>query len=71
MPNRVTIDQRLEVVAQKARLGDWEADTISGQNHQQALVSLVERKSKLTQLAKVARNTAELVGRANAQPRHH
>ncbi|MCA1628708.1 MAG: IS30 family transposase [Acidobacteria bacterium] len=64
IPNRVTIDQRPEVVAQKARLGDWEADTIIGQNHQQALVSMVERKSKLTRLAKVARNTAELVGHA-------
>jgi IS30 family transposase len=64
IPNRVLIDQRPEVVAQKARLGDWEADTIIGSQHQQAIVSLVERKSKLTRLAKVARNTAGLVAQA-------
>jgi len=61
IPHRVLIDQRPEVVAQKARLGDWEADTIIGRNHQAAIVSLVERQSKLTRLAKVARNTAQLV----------
>ncbi len=64
IPHRVLIDQRPQVVEQKARLGDWEADTIIGQRHQQAIVSLVERKSKLTRLAKVARNTAELVAQA-------
>src|SRR5215210_307508 len=42
--NRVLIDQRPQVVERKARLGDWEADTIG--NHQAAIVSLVERKSK-------------------------
>ena len=64
IPHRVLIDQRPEVVEQKARLGDWEADTIIGRNHQAAIVSLVERQSKLTRLKKVARNTAELVAHA-------
>jgi len=64
IPNRVLIDQRPEAVEQKARLGDWEADTIIGRNHQAAIVSLVERKSKLTRLAKIVRNTAELVTQA-------
>ncbi len=64
IPNRVLIDQRPEVVEQKARLGDWEADTIIGGQHKAAIVSLVERKSKLTRLAKVARNTAGLVTQA-------
>jgi IS30 family transposase len=64
IPNRVLIDQRPQVVQQKARLGDWEADTIIGRKHRAALVSLVERKSKFTCLAKVGRNTAELVTQA-------
>ena len=64
IPNRVTIDQRPAVVEQKARLGDWEADTIIGRHHKEAIVSLTERKSKLTCLAKVVRNTAELVTQA-------
>lgn len=61
LPNRKSIDQRPAVVATKARLGDWEADTIIGKNHQQAIVSLVERRSKLTVLAKIERNTEAAV----------
>lgn len=64
IPNRVLIDQRPQVVAQKARFGDWEADTIIGRQHTAAIVSLVERKSKLTRLAHVTHNTAELVTQA-------
>ncbi len=64
IPHRVLIDQRPQAVAEKARFGDWEADTIIGRNHQAAIVSLVERKSKLTCLTKVTRKTAELVTQA-------
>jgi IS30 family transposase len=64
IPNRVLIDQRPAVVEHKGRAGDWEADTIIGRHHQAAMVSLVERRSKLTRLAKVARNTAALVTQA-------
>ena len=64
LPNRRSIDQRPAIVESKARRGDWEADTIIGQNHREAIVSLVDRKSKLTRLAKVTRNTAELVAHA-------
>ena len=66
----MTIDQRPQVVAQKARLGDWEADTIIGRQHTEAIVSLVERKSKLTRLAHVTRNTAELVTQAVSAQLH-
>ena len=62
--NRKSIDQRPLIVANKERLGDWEADTIIGKNHQQAIVSLVERQSKLTLLAKVERNTEAAVKQA-------
>jgi IS30 family transposase len=61
IPNRKSIDQRPSIVATKERLGDWEVDTIIGKNHQQAIVSLVERQSKLTRLAKVERKTEEAV----------
>ncbi|HYE65335.1 MAG TPA: IS30 family transposase [Pyrinomonadaceae bacterium] len=40
------------------------ADTIIGRHHKEAVVSLSERKSKLTRLAKVVRKTAELVTQA-------
>lgn len=61
IPNRVSIDARPAVVAQKTRLGDWEADTMIGKHHQGALVSIVERKSQWTCLNRVPHKTADLV----------
>lgn len=61
IPNRVGIECRPAVVEAKTRVGDWEADTVIGKNHVQAIVSLVERKSKYTLLHKVERKTATLV----------
>jgi IS30 family transposase len=61
---RRSISERPQVVAEKRRIGDWEADTIIGQHRQQAIVSVVERKSKLCLLKKVARHTAVAVEQA-------
>lgn len=44
--NRVSIDDRPEIVEQKVRIGDWEGDTVIGKNHQGVLVTLAERKSR-------------------------
>jgi IS30 family transposase len=51
------------VVERKKRFGDWEADTIIGRSQQGALVSLVERKSKLLRLGLVEQNKAGVVTR--------
>jgi IS30 family transposase len=59
--NRVGIENRPEIVERKIRIGDWEGDTVIGKNHQGALVTLVDRKSKLTLIGKVDRYTAEAV----------
>jgi transposase, IS30 family len=59
--DRVDIDQRPTIVETRTRVGDWEGDTIVGKNHQGALVSLVDRTSRFTRLAKVSRSTAEQV----------
>jgi IS30 family transposase len=61
IPNRVGIEQRPSVVESKARIGDWEADTIIGAQHQGALMSLVDRASKLTILKKLTSKTASEV----------
>jgi len=58
IPKRRMIDTRPAEVAAKSRLGDWEADTIIGKRHQQAIVSLVERKTKYCLLAKIPQKTA-------------
>ena len=58
IPNRIDIDQRPLIVEEKSRIGDWEIDTIIGKNHKGAIVSMVDRHSKFTMLAKVSRKTA-------------
>jgi transposase, IS30 family len=64
IPNRVDIDQRPAIVEKKSRIGDWELDSIIGAEHSGAVVSMVERASKLTKLAKVSRKTSTEVGSA-------
>jgi len=62
--NRVSIDERPAIVAEKTRIGDWEIDTVIGQNHQGALVTIVDRVSKFTLIKKVASKHAEIVSEA-------
>jgi len=62
--NRVSIDERPAIVADKTRLGDWEIDTVIGQNHQGALVTIVDRVSKFTLIKKVDSKQAEVVTEA-------
>lgn len=64
LTNRTSIDDRPCIVDSRSRLGDWELDTIIGKGHKQAIVSLTERKSKLSLIAKVPRKTADLVAKA-------
>jgi IS30 family transposase len=63
IPNRLSIEQRPAVVEKRSRIGDWEADTVIGKNHKQAIVRLVERKSGYTLIRKVERRTADVVSR--------
>ncbi|MBA7583477.1 IS30 family transposase ISPlu1 [subsurface metagenome] len=58
IPNRVDIDQRPAIVEEKTRIGDWEADLVSGTRHRGFLVTLVERKSKYTLIGHVKQKIA-------------
>ncbi len=62
--NRISIDERPEMVEQKTRLGDWEIDTVIGQNHQGTLVTIVDRVSKFTLIKKVDSKHADVVTEA-------
>ena len=64
LPNRVSIEERPQLVEQRQRLGDWEVDTLVGKGHRGALVSLVERKSRYTLLQPVTQRLANLVADA-------
>lgn len=57
--NRTMIDERPKLVDEKNRIGDWEIDTIIGKNHKQAVLSVVERVSKLTLLKKLEAKASE------------
>lgn len=50
IPDRVGIENRPKIVELKERVGDWEGDTIVGKDHRGAIVSMVERKTKLLRL---------------------
>ena len=50
----VSIQGRPRVINRRCRYGDWEGDTIVGQGRRNALLTLVERKSGYTQMAKVS-----------------
>lgn len=65
--NRTSIDERPTIVDDKSRLGDWEIDTVIGKNHQGALVTIVERKSKFTLIKKVATRQAKVVTDATVE----
>jgi IS30 family transposase len=64
LKNRVSIDERPAIVDTRQRLGDWEVDTIIGKGHRHAIVSLSDRKSRLSLLKKIDRKTAEAVADA-------
>ena len=52
--NRVSIDERPKIVDKKQRVGDWEGDTIIGKQQQKAIVTLVDRASKMVLIGPVA-----------------
>lgn len=51
--NRVSIDLRPEIVNLKKRFGDWEIDTIVGENNKGAIVTMVERTTAFMMMEKL------------------
>jgi IS30 family transposase len=62
--NRISIDRRPKIVERKARVGDWEIDTVIGAHHKGALVTIVDRKSKFALIKKVDSKHADIVTQA-------
>ena len=61
---RVGIEQRPKVVDLKSRIGDIEGDTMMGKNHQGAIVTLVDRKSRYTFARQVNFKKSDLLAQA-------
>lgn len=64
IPNRIGIENRPIEVALKQRVGDFEGDTIVGVSHRGAIVSLVDRKTKLTKLRLISGAKADETAQA-------
>ena len=58
---RISIDERPDVVNQRSRIGDWEADTVIGKQGGAVLVTLVERKTRWSTIGKAPNRTAQEV----------
>jgi transposase, IS30 family len=61
LTGRRSIEERPAIVDDRSRIGDWEVDTLIGKQHQQAIVTLTERKSRFALLGKVSKRSAEQV----------
>lgn len=61
IPDRFEISERPTVVDEKSRIVDWEVDTIIGSQHQGALLTIVDRASKLTLIRNLFDKTASSV----------
>lgn len=56
------IDERPMIAAERGRIGDMEIDTIVGKSrHQAAIITIVDRRSRLLRMRKVVRRTAPIV----------
>lgn len=63
IPNRVSIHERPNVVAEKARVGDWKGDSVI-YSHKHAINTVNERLSGLVAFTKLAQKTAYLTAEA-------
>ena len=61
LKDRVSIDDRPSIVDLKTRIGDWEADTVTGLQAGPRLVTLVERKTRFTLIGLAKNKSAEAV----------
>lgn len=59
--DRVSIDERPDIVNDRSRVGDWEADTVIGKQGGAVLVTLVERKTRWSVIGKAPDRTAKNV----------
>jgi IS30 family transposase len=65
--NRVDIDERPEIVARRARIGDWELDTVVSKGRQRYLMTLIERQSRFKLFKQVESKRATVVCEATAE----
>ena len=58
--NRISIDERPDIVDTKSRIGDWEGDTVIGKGRKNAFVTMVERKTLFTVVKRIESKHADI-----------
>lgn len=71
LTNQVSIEECPAAAAEKSRLGDWEVDSVIGKAHQGAIVTMVERKTKLLPMEKIDHKTGVLTKAAICRSLRH
>jgi len=61
---RIGIEHRPSEVETRARFGDWEADTLISRRSRAAILTMVERSSRLVQVERLDARTASLTSQA-------
>lgn len=64
IPGRIDISCRPKIVDQRRRIGDWEGDTMMGCNRRGALLTLVERRTRVLKMKLLPQATTALTSRA-------
>jgi IS30 family transposase len=62
--NKVSIEERPDIVEEKSRFGDLEIDTVIGKNHQGAIVTINDRATGMLKMKKIPKKEAALVKEA-------
>ena len=63
LKNRTSIDERPDVVDERDRVGDWEADLIIGKGHEGAMLTVLERRTRFALMRPLEGKSAEEVAR--------
>lgn len=67
LPVRKSILERPKIVERRNRIGDFERDTVLGKFNGAALLTIVDRTSRLVKIAKVKHKTSEQIHRATVK----
>lgn len=62
--NRISIDERPDIVDSRSRIGDWEGDTVIGKGRKNAFVTMVERKTLFTVVKRIESKHADITADA-------
>jgi IS30 family transposase len=64
IPNRVSIEQRPQIIDKRERLGDVEVDLMMGKNHKGSLLVITDRASLFTRIRKMESKKSNQIAKA-------